>query len=514
DGLAVNLLYVKGKFIRAATRGDGMMGEDVTHSIRTIPAVPLQLRGSGYPNEIEIRGEIYLPKAGFEALNAKLRARGEKTFANPRNAAAGSVRQLDPKVTATRPLTIYFYGIGSINRGEKLFALIKMHSELLERLKSWGCRVCPAIEIVQDIKSCLHYYVQMGKKRDSLPYEIDGVVYKVNDMALQERLGWITRAPRWAIAHKFPAQEQLTHIHAVDFQVGRTGVLTPVARLEPVVVGGVTVSNATLHNMDEIERKDIRVGDTVIVRRAGDVIPEIVSVVQHLPKNIPITLPSHCPICHSDVIKTEGEAAARCMGGLFCPAQRKQAIWHFASRKAMDINGLGKKLVNQLVDAQLLKTVADIYTLTLDQLTVLDRFGEKSAHNLLQAIEHSKKTTLPRFLYALGIREVGEATALALAQYFGDLPMIMAVSEEILQTVPDIGPIVAVHIVGFFKQSNNQEIIQKLQHFGVHWDPIGATHASPMPLQGQIFVLTGTLESLTRTEATERLQALGARVSG
>jgi DNA ligase (NAD+) len=509
DGLAVNLLYVEGQFVRASTRGDGVVGEDISHSVRTISAVPLVLRGSGYPEEMEVRGEIYLPKAGFEKLNAGLRAKGEKTFANPRNAAAGSVRQLDPRVAATRPLTIFCYGVG------KADLKTKHHSEILEHLKSWGFRICPDIKVVQGIEGCLKYYAEIGKKRDNLPYEIDGVVYKVNDIALQERLGWVTRAPRWAIANKFPAQEQITQIHAVEFQVGRTGTLTPVARLEPVLVGGVTVSNATLHNMDEIARKDIRVGDTVIVRRAGDVIPEVVSVIldSRPQKTSPIHLPLHCPVCHSDVIKPEGEAAARCMAGLFCAAQRKEAIRHFASRKAMDINGLGRKLVDQFVDLNLLKTVADIYTLQAEQLIELDRLGEKSVHKLLDAIEHSKKTTLSRFLYSLGIREVGESTALALARHLHTLDAIMEASEETLQNIPDIGPIVAVHIVSFFHQKHNREIISQLQTAGVYWpEEVGAPHATP--LSGQTFVLTGSLETMTRTEATEALQKLGATVSG
>lgn len=514
DGLAVNLLYENGRLIQAATRGDGNTGEDITHNIRTIPAIPLHMRGGGpdenYPDVLEIRGEVYMPLAGFNALNEKAEQAGEKCFANPRNAAAGSLRQLDPKITAQRPLSIYCYGVGHIEG----FELPETHSAILTLLKTWGFRVNPAITTVKTIDGCLDFYKHLLEIRNTLPYEIDGVVYKVDNIANQEKLGSVSRAPRWAIAHKFPAQEEVTTVLDVDFQVGRTGTLTPVARLEPVFVGGVTVSNATLHNMDEIERKDIRIHDRVIVRRAGDVIPEVVSAI--LPDRpttaIKPILPHNCPVCQSAVERIKGEAAARCTAGLYCRAQRKQAIIHFASRKAMDIDGLGEKIVDQLVDAELISNVADLYGLTHESIAGLERMGDKSAENLLAAIEQSKKTTLPHFLYALGIREVGEATAQSLANYFQTLENITKADTDSLQHVPDTGPIVAKHITHFFQQKHNQDVIVKLLEAGIRWPEVAvATH---QPLKGNTYVLTGTLESMTREDAKAKLMGLGAKVSG
>lgn len=511
DGVAISLVYTNGVLTRAATRGDGVTGEDITSSIRTIPSVPLHLRGKHYPKFLDVRGEIYIPKAEFEKLNARLSKQNEKTFVNPRNAAAGSLRQLDPQITASRPLAFFAHGLGKVS-GE---IIANRHSKMLEQLREWGLRSCPEIRVVKGIEGCLTYYQQMQKKRDKLPYEIDGVVYKVDSIDLQERLGFVARAPRWAIAHKFPAQEELTKILAIEFQVGRTGALTPVARLEPVFVGGVTVSNATLHNMDEIARKDVRVGDTVIIRRAGDVIPEVVSVVKNRrPAHTKsVKLPTHCPVCGSDVIKPEGEAAARCIGELYCPAQRKEAIKHFASRKAMNIEGLGDKIVEQFADEGLIKNVADLYSLKQSQLETLERMGEKSAANLCEAIENSKTTTLPRFLYGLGIRDVGETTASNLALYFRDLESLMHADEETLQAVPDIGPIVAANVAAFFRQSHNLEIIHRLIEQGVHWPTVSAP-VGKQPLANKTFVLTGTLESMSRDEATARVQKLGAKVSG
>ena len=512
DGLAVSLLYENGVLVRAATRGDGFTGEDITSNIRTIPTVPLHLRGNKIPPRVEVRGEVYMPKEKFNKLNERLREKNEKVFVNPRNAAAGSLRQLDPRITATRPLEIFCYGVGAREGLNHL----KTHSAVIEQLKTWGLRVCPDTRVVQGAEGCLEYYNYIMAKRNTLPYEIDGIVYKVNEIDLQERLGFVSRAPRWAIAHKFPAQEETTVVEAVEFQVGRTGALTPVARLKPVFVGGVTVSNATLHNMDEVERKDVRVGDTVVIRRAGDVIPEVVSVVlEKRPAHTKsIKLPKHCPVCGSEVIKPEEEAVARCEGGLICPAQRKEAIKHFASRKAMDINGLGDKIVEQFVDTGLIKDVADLYQLTVDQLVDLERMGEKSAENLINAIAKSKKTTLERFIYSLGIREVGEATALNLAQYFRKLDKLIEADEENLQSVPDIGPVVAAHIAAFFRQKRNLNIIEKLREHGVNWPAKQAASASQQKLAGQTFVLTGTLETMTRDEATAALQRLGAKVSG
>ncbi|MCI0504998.1 MAG: NAD-dependent DNA ligase LigA [Gammaproteobacteria bacterium] len=512
DGLAISLRYEKGRFTQAATRGDGETGEDVTQNVRTIHSVPLQLVGKGYPDVLEVRGEVFMSREGFYALNKKQQQLGAKTFANPRNAAAGSLRQLDSAITASRPLEFFGYGFGEIKGGK----LAPHQSEILEQFKSWGIRVCPEVKKVRGIKGCLHYYANISERREQLDYEIDGVVYKVNAIAQQEELGFVSRAPRWAIAHKFPAQEALTTIKAIDVQVGRTGILTPVARLEPVEVGGVTVTNATLHNQDEIERLDVRVGDTVIIYRAGDVIPKVASVVkERRPRHTTLfKMPDKCPECGSDVERVEGEAATRCTGGLACPAQRKNTIKHFNSRRAMDIEGVGDKLVDQLVDKGLIEDAADQYTLTREQLAGLERMAEKSAGNVLHALEKSKKTTLARFIYALGIRDVGEATALNLAQHFGDLDAIMEANEEALQQVPDIGPIVAAHIVSFFKQKHNQQVIKKLLKAGVHWPQVSQPIRSESKLAGKTFVITGALATMKRDELKDKLIALGAKVSG
>ena len=512
DGLAISLLYENGVLMRAATRGDGATGEDVTQNVRTIKSIPLHLMGEDFPRVLEVRGEVYMPKAGFEALNERQRAAGEKPFANPRNAAAGSLRQLDSKIAATRPLTIFCYGVGQVEGGE----LPDSHGAILQRLKSWGLRVCPEIKTVRGIKSCLAYYRRIAEHRAALPYDIDGVVYKVDDLAQQQVLGFVSRAPRWAIAHKFPAQEAITRLLGIDVQVGRTGALTPVARLAPVEVGGVTVTNATLHNQDEIERMDLRVGDTVVVYRAGDVIPKVASVVlSQRPKHTRrFEMPKHCPECGSDVERAEGEAIMRCSGGLFCPAQRKQAIKHFASRRAMDIEGLGDKLVDQLVDAGLVENPAGLYQLSLETVAGLERMAEKSAQNLLDALEKSKSTTLARFLFALGIREVGETTALSLANHYRTLDAIMQADEEELQTVPDVGPVVAAHVVTFFKQAHNREVVNQLIARGVHWPDVEAIETEALPLAGKTIVLTGTLTRMGRNEAKEQLQKLGAKVAG
>jgi DNA ligase (NAD+) len=511
DGLAVSLRYEKGIFVKGATRGDGYTGEDITENLRTIPTVPLRLRGKNFPAVVEVRGEVYMPKAGFLSLNAKAEKNGEKVFANPRNAAAGSLRQLDSRITASRPLALYCYSVG-VYEGKSMPTL---HSEVLANLKEWGFSVNPEITVSLGLEKCLAFYKRIGDKRVKLPYEIDGVVYKVNSLNEQERLGFVSRAPRWALAHKFPAEQVTTIIESVEFQVGRTGALTPVARLKPVAVSGVIVSNATLHNMDEVTRKDIHIGDTVIVQRAGDVIPEVVAVVaQHRNKNIKkIILPKHCPICDSLVEQIEGEAIARCSGGLFCPAQRKEALKHFAARRAMDIEGLGDKLIDQLVDNKLVANAADLYHLNLDQLANLERMAEKSAQNLLEALAKSKKTTLARFLYALGIREVGEATAKNLANHFGDLFPLYEADEELLQSITDIGPVVAKHIATFFKESHNRNIIDKLIKAGIHWDKVKVSKKD-LPFLGKTFVLTGTLASLSRDQAKEKLEALGAKVAG
>ncbi|WP_263080305.1 NAD-dependent DNA ligase LigA [Endozoicomonas sp. Mp262] len=513
DGIAVSLLYEDGILVRGATRGDGSTGEDITRNIRTIAAIPLKLSGAGWPERLEVRGEVYMPKGGFEKLNQRARDRGEKVFANPRNAAAGSLRQLDSKITARRPLTMYCYGTGIAEGGE----LPAKHGDILSRLGEWGLRVNPEIKVVRGIQRCEQYYQDLEERRQKLPYEIDGIVYKINDIDLQNKLGYVARAPRWAIARKFPAQEEMTVLKGVDFQVGRTGAITPVARLEPVVVGGVTVSNATLHNMDEIERLGLKVGDTVIVRRAGDVIPQIVNVVisqrNNQAKNI--VMPDHCPVCESDIERDEGEAAARCTGGLYCSAQRKEAIKHFASRKALDIEGLGDKLVEQLVEKKLISTVADLYSLTKGQLAGLERMGTKSAQNLLDALERSRHTQLERFVYALGIREVGEATARSLVNHYRTLEAIMAASVDDLQTVDDVGPVVAAHLETFFRQAHNCEVIDNLREKGIHWtnkEPVN--DQGEQPLDGQTWVLTGTLATMTRDAGKDILLSLGAKVAG
>lgn len=512
DGIAVSLLYEDGLLVRGATRGDGQTGENITQNLRTVPSIPLRLRGQGWPRRLEVRGEVYMPKAGFEALNRSARERGEKTFVNPRNAAAGSLRQLDAKITASRPLQMCCYSVGAVEGGE----LPPAHADVLAQLHDWGFRINDQMQVVQGVDACIEYYEQLQKRRDSLHYEIDGIVFKVNDLQLQQQLGFVSRAPRWAIAYKFPAQEEMTRLLDVEFQVGRTGAVTPVARLEPVFVGGVTVSNATLHNGDEIERLGVRCGDTVIVRRAGDVIPQVVQVVlDKRPENTrPIVFPDQCPVCGSEVFRSEGEAVARCTGGLYCAAQRKQAIKHFASRKALDIEGLGDKLVDVLVDKQLVNSVADLFNLEHAAISGLERMGDKSASNLLEALQKSKRTTLARFVYALGIREVGEATARNLANHFETLEALMAASEEQLLGVEDVGPIVANHIVHFFQQEHNQEIIAALLAEGLTWPAIEKNNAQQASLTGQTWVLTGTLESLTRDEAKSRLEALGAKVSG
>ncbi len=511
DGLAASIRYEQGVLVSAATRGDGSRGEDVTQNIRTIKAVPLGLRGDDFPRVLEVRGEVFMTNEGFRRLNEEQLRRGEKPYANPRNAAAGGLRQLDPRITAARPLTMYCYGVGDVRDGW----LPNTHSGILARLRNWGLRVSPEAAVVQGVDGCKQYYADMLIRRESLGYAIDGVVFKVNSVAEQAVLGAVSRAPRWAVAYKFPAEEALTTVRAIDVQVGRTGTLTPVARLEPVQVGGVTVTNATLHNQDEIDRKDVRVGDTVVVRRAGDVIPEVARVVkERRPRRTRrFYLPDRCPVCGSDVVRIEGEAAARCSGGLYCAAQRKQAVRHFASRRAMDIEGLGDKLVEQLVDAGLVGSILDVYALDEKQLAGLERMGKKSAANLVAAIEKSRNTTFARFLFALGIRDVGEATAQTLANHFGDLDSLRCADEERLQEVPDVGPVVARQIRSFFAEDHNQEVIDGLAKI-VNW-PVQSPHeAGDAPLAGKRFVITGTLEAMPRNEAKRRLEALGAKVSG
>jgi len=511
DGLAVNLRYENGYLKQAATRGDGFVGENITQNIRTVRSIPLKLRGENYPHVLEVRGEVYMPKKAFLQLNERAKKEGDKLFANPRNAAAGSLRQLDSQVTAERQLAFYAYGIGEVKEG---FIPGKTHRETLEQLKNWGIPINEKNELVRGIQACEDYYEKILKIRDSLKYEVDGVVFKVNDYKLQEILGFVSRAPRWAIAYKFPAHEESTELLAVDFQVGRTGTLTPVARLKPVFVGGATVSNATLHNMDEILRKDIKIGDTVIVRRAGDVIPEVVSVIlkKRPPNAKKIILPLKCPVCGAEVDRVEGEAAARCSGGLFCKAQRKEAIKHFASRKAMNIDGLGDRMVEQLVEVGMIQTVADLYDLDVLQLANLERMGLKSAENLIEAIEHSKKTTLAKFIYALGIREVGEATAKQLAKFFKSLRVLEKTSEEDLQKVEDIGPVVAMHIHRFFHQAHNIEVIDALLKKGITW-PAPISQEESLPLQHHTYVITGTLSHMTREEAKLELEKRGAKTA-
>lgn len=511
DGLAVSLHYESGVLTRAATRGDGYTGEDITANIRTIPSVPLRLRGDNVPELVEVRGEVYMPREGFEALNRRLADKGEKAFVNPRNAAAGSLRQKKPTVTARRPLELCAYSVALEDESR----LPATHWEGLQQVSAWGFRINPEMRRATGAEDCLQAYNELMDKRASLPYEIDGIVFKVNSLALQQQLGFVSRAPRWAIAQKFPAQEELTVIEDVEFQVGRTGAITPVARLKPVFVGGVTVSNATLHNMDEIQRLGVRIGDTVFVRRAGDVIPQVVKVVaERRPDNArEVQLPDACPVCQSDIVQIEGEVVARCSGGLFCPAQRKEAIRHYASRKALDIEGLGDKWIDILVDRELVTTVADLYLLKKADLTGLERMGEKSAGNLIDAIDRSRHPVLWKFLYALGIREVGEATAKALASHFGTLEAIGEADEDALQSVPDVGPIVAGHIRSFFDQTHNQETIQALKDAGVQWQSEAIT-ASEKPLKGETWVLTGSLSDMTRDDAKAKLESLGAKVAG
>ena len=512
DGIAVSLLYRNGVLDRGATRGDGTTGEDITQNVRTIPSIPLRLRGDGHPSLLEVRGEIYMPRAGFEQFNERARARGEKPFVNPRNAAAGSLRQLDSRLTAKRPLEMCCYSVGLVEGGQ----LPPLHADVLVCLHQWGLRINPESRVVEGIEACNDYYEQLASKRDGLPYDIDGIVYKVNELALQEQLGYVSRAPRWAIARKFPAQEETTRLLDVEFQVGRTGAITPVARLEPVFVGGVTVSNATLHNSDEIERLGVQIGDEVIVRRAGDVIPKVVSVVlSSRPVDaLPIVFPQSCPVCESPVEREPDEAIMRCMGGLICAAQQKAAIKHFASRRAMDVDGLGDKLVNQLVDAGLLENVASLYSLQREQLLALERMGEKSADNLLSALASSCTTTMARFIFALGIREVGEATALNLAQHFGSWEALAAANEEALLAVDDVGPIVADHLAQFLDSPSSIAVVDQLRSAGVTWPDMLPAEAGARPLAGQTWVVTGKLEAMARDDAKKHLQSLGAKVAG
>ncbi|EGQ7706002.1 NAD-dependent DNA ligase LigA [Vibrio cholerae] len=513
DGLAVSLLYENGVLTRAATRGDGTTGENITENVRTIKSIPLRLQGADFPTRLEVRGEVFMPKAGFEALNTRSLKKGEKQFVNPRNAAAGSLRQLDSKITAQRPLAFYAYSVGVIEGGE----LATSHYQRFLQLKGWGLPICPETKLVTSLAEVKAFYQDILQRRQSLAYEIDGVVIKVDDIQLQERLGFVARAPRWAIAYKFPAQEELTLLNDVEFQVGRTGAITPVAKLEPVFVGGVTVSNATLHNADEIERLGVMVGDTVVIRRAGDVIPQIVSVVlERRPENAKsIVFPTRCPVCQSDVERVEGEAVARCSGGLICQAQRKEALKHFVSRKAMDVEGLGDKVIEQLVDREMVSTPADLFRLRAGELTILERMGPKSAQNVIDALNKAKQTTLPKFLYALGIREVGEATALNLAQHFLSLEAIQQASLEQFIEVPDVGVVVANHLQAFFAQDRNQQVINELLEQGITWPALTAAPvAVDSALAGKIVVLTGSFTQLSRNDAKAALQALGAKVTG
>ena len=514
DGLAISLRYEDGVLVQAATRGDGETGEDVTSNVRTVKAIPLRLLGEA-PPVLEVRGEIYLRRDDFERLNARQAEAGEKIFVNPRNAAAGSIRQLDPGIAARRPLSFYAYGLGEVAG----WTLPATQTEVLDALAAFGLPVCGHRAQVRGAEGLAAFHARIGALRDTLPFDIDGVVYKVDALALQQQLGFVTREPRWAVAHKYPAQEAVTLLRDIEVQVGRTGALTPVARLEPVFVGGVTVTNATLHNQDEIDRKDVRIGDWVIVRRAGDVIPEVVAPILErrggeLPRFVLLDRFPTCPVCGSHVVRGEDEAVARCTGGLFCPAQRKQALLHFAGRRAMDIEGLGDKLVDQLVDAAIVKTPVDLYRLGVLALANLERMGEKSAQNLLMAIEKSRGTTLARFIFALGIRNVGEATARDLARHFGKLDALIAADVDALQQVPDVGPIVAKCIAEFFAEPHNREVIEQLRAAGVHWaegEPQGSVAGA---LAGKTFVLTGTLPTLSRDEAKARIEARGGKVAG
>jgi DNA ligase (NAD+) len=520
DGLAMNLRYEHGVLIQAATRGDGEMGEDVTQNIRTIGQIPLRLP-AGVPAVLEVRGEVYMRRDDFERLNGQQRERGQKTFVNTRNAAAGAVRQLDPGIAAQRPLSFFAYGLGEITPAEAGGPTFETHYAMLQALKSWGFPVSALVSIAQGAIELIAYYEAIGQQRDGLGFDIDGVVYQVNSLALQRRMGFVTREPRWAVAHKFPAQEQLTTVLGIDVQVGRTGKLTPVAKLAPVFVGGVTVTNATLHNEDEARRKDVRVGDTVIVRRAGDVIPEVVGVVLQSagevtpPERGPLfTMPHECPVCGSAAVREEGEVDYRCTGGLFCSAQRKQAILHFAQRRAVEVEGLGDKLVEQLVDSQIIHTLPDLYRLGLSALARLDRMADKSAQNIVDALEKSKQTTLPRFLFGLGIRHVGEATAKELARHFGMLDAIMDASEEQLLQVNDVGPIVASSLRTFFDQPHNREVVEQLRACGVTWPEGPPAPVAPQPFSGKTFVITGTLPGMSRDEAKALIEAAGGKVAG
>jgi len=518
DGLAMSLRYENGVLVQAATRGDGEYGEDVTQNIRTMRQIPLRLQGPhiAIPKVLEVRGEVYMRLADFDALNARQREKGDKTFVNPRNAAAGAVRQLDSGIAAQRPLSFFAYGLGEVTPPEQGGPVFDTHYAMLQTLKSWGFPVAAQVDIAQGATELIAYHQKIGAARDSLPYDIDGVVYKLNALALQRQLGFVSREPRWAVAHKYPAQEQLTTVTAIDVQVGRTGKLTPVARLAPIFVGGVTVTNATLHNLFELRRKRVRVGDTAIVRRAGDVIPEVVGIVAkpraHYVANF--RMPRACPICGSRVVREKTEMNHRCSGGLFCPAQRKEAILHFAHRRAVEVEGLGDKLVEQLVDTGVIRTLPDLYKLGFTALSALDRMADKSAQNILDALEKSKSTTLPRFLFGLGIRHVGEATAKALARHFGKLDSVMDATPVQLLEVADVGPIVALAIRTFFDQPHNREVVEQLRACGINWEEGEPTQQIPKPLAGQTFVLTGTFPTLGRDEAKDLLEAAGAKVAG
>lgn len=511
DGLAISILYEHGLLVRAATRGDGTIGEDVTQNVRTIRSVPLRLQSTGWPARFEARGEVFMPVDGFRSLNAQSEARGDKTFANPRNAAAGSLRQLDSRVTASRPLEMIFYGLFAPEES----TLPTTHSGRLAAMRDWGLRPSSEARTCTGVDAVLRYHDEIASRRAQLPFQIDGVVYKVDRVDLQQRLGFVSRAPRWAIAHKFPAEEELTTVRGVEWQVGRTGALTPVARLEPVFVGGVTVSNATLHNIDELRRKDIRIGDTVVVRRAGDVIPEVVSVIldRRVPNAQSIQLPLACPVCGSGIERDEGEAVARCSGGLFCQAQVKESLRHFVSRKAMDVEGLGEKLIEQLVDRGLVSSADGLYRLDMTSLAGLERMAEKSAANVIEALEKSKDTTLERFLFALGIRDVGEATARALANHFGTLASLMEATEEQVQQVRDVGPVVAGHVQAFFAEDHNRQVIQRLIDSGIRWPNVERPEPVSSPLSGKTVVVTGTLSSMSREEAQALIRKLGGVAS-
>ena len=516
DGLAVSLLYENGELVQAATRGDGTTGENITANVRTIRAIPLRLHGDNIPARLEVRGEVFMPQPGFEAMNDEARRTGGKVFANPRNAAAGSLRQLDPRITAKRPLTFFCYGVGLLEGGE----LPRSHIARLQQFKAWGLPVSDRVRLCTGSDDVLAFYRQVEADRPSLGFDIDGVVVKIDSLDIQETLGFVARAPRWATAFKFPAQEQITLVKDVEFQVGRTGAITPVARLEPVLVAGVMVSNATLHNADEIERLGLRIGDTVIVRRAGDVIPQVVGVVlDERPENArEVVFPTQCPVCHSDVERVEGEAVARCTAGLICGAQRKEALKHFVSRRALDVDGMGDKIIDQLVEKEYVKTPADLFRLTAGKLTGLDRMGPKSAQNVVNALEKAKETTLARFLYALGIREVGEATAANLAAHYGSVEALRAADIESLKTVQDVGEVVAKHVVNFLSEEHNQQVIDELlsPEINIHWPEVQVIVPEEIdsPFAGKTVVLTGSLSILSRDEAKDRLTALGAKVSG